>query len=98
MAEASNTQDLIAEAQALIDTAQAHLAAGEEFFRSQGLDPAKVQEVVSAQLDRKGIEAAQKAFEEDMAAVEQEAHEEMARRSFASKPAAGGVRRPRMMV
>ena len=45
----------------------------------------------------KGIEAAQKAFQEDMAAVDQEAREEQARQSFAA-PANSGVRRPRPMI
>lgn len=49
--------------------------------------------MLHAQLDLKGIEAAQKAFQEDMAAVDQEAREEQARQSFAA-PASSGVRRP----
>ena len=53
--------------------------------------------VLQAQLDLKGIEAAQKAFQEDMAAVDQEAREEQARQSFAA-PASSGVRRPRPMI
>lgn len=98
MADAINPIEIMAQAQALIDEAKNHLAAGDAFFRDEGLDPEKVRDVLAAQLDLKGIEAAQKAFDEDMAAVEQEAHEEMARRAFASTPMSGGFKRPRMMV
>ena len=76
---------------------QGHLAAADEFYRCQGLDPEKEHSVLHAQLDLKGIEAAQKAFQEDMAAVDQEAREEQARQSFAA-PASSGVRRPRPMI
>lgn len=97
MADNNNPADIIARAQALIDEAKGHLAAGEEFFRSQGLDPQKVYDVTAASLDLQGVQAVQKALEEDMAAVEQEAHEEMARLSFAT-PTSSGMKRPRMMV
>jgi flagellar biosynthesis/type III secretory pathway M-ring protein FliF/YscJ len=97
MAGQDNQSDIVARAQALIDEVQGQLAAGDAFYRSQGLDPEKVRQVMDAQLDLKGIEAAQKAYEDDMAAADQEAHEEMARQSFAA-PSAGGVKRPRVMV
>ena len=97
MAGQENAQDIVARAQALIDEVQGQLAAADEFYRSQGLDPEKVRSVLQAQIDLKGIEAAQKAFQEDMAAVDQEAREEQARQSFAA-PASGGARRPRSMI
>lgn len=97
MAGQDNPSDIVARAQALIDEVQSQLAAADDFYRSQGLDPEKVRQVMDAQLDLKGIEAAQKAFQDDMAAAEQEAHEEHARLSFAA-PAAGGVKRPRTMI
>lgn len=97
MAGQENPQDIVARAQALIDEVQGQLAAADEFYRSQGLDPEKVRAVLDAQLDLKGIEAAQKAFQDDMAAVDQEVKEEQARASFAA-PAAGAVRRPRSMI
>lgn len=97
MAGQDNAQDIVARAQALIDEVQGQLAAADEFYRGQGLDPEKVHSVLHAQLDLKGIEAAQKAFQEDMAAVDQEAREEQARQFFAA-PANSGVRRPRPMI
>lgn len=97
MAETLNSQEIMARAQALIDEVQGQLAAADEFYRSQGLDPEKVRSVLDAQLDLKGIEAAQKAFQEDMAAVEQDVKEEQARASFAA-PGAGAARRPRSMI
>ena len=97
MAGQDNAQDIVARAQALIDEVQGQLAAADGFYRSQGLDPEKVRQVLAAQLDLKGIEAAQKAFQEDMAATEQEVREEQARQSF-SAPAAGGAKRPRSMI
>lgn len=97
MAGQENAQDIVARAQALIDEVQGQLAAADEFYRGQGLDPEKVRSVLDAQLDLKGIEAAQKAFQEDMAAVEQEVKEEQARASFAA-PGTGTARRPRSMI
>ncbi|WP_298208963.1 hypothetical protein [Acidovorax sp.] len=97
MAGQENPQDIVARAQALIDEVQGQLAAADDFYRNQGLDPEKVRTVLDAQLDLKGIEAAQKAFQEDMAAVEQEVQEEAARASF-SAPNAPGARRPRTMI
>ena len=97
MAGQENAQDIVARAQALIDEVQGQLAAADEFYRGQGLDPEKVRSVLDAQLDLKGIEAAQKAFQEDMAAVEQEVKEEQARASVAA-PGTGTARRPRSMI
>lgn len=97
MAGQDNHSDIVARAQALIDKAQNDLAQTDAFYRAEGLDPEKVRSVLATQLDLKGIEAAQKAFQEDMAAVDQEVKEEQARASFAA-PTAGGARRPRSMI
>lgn len=97
MAGQDNPSDIVARAQALIDEVQGQLAQADAFYRSQGLDPEKVRQVLGAQLDLKGIEAAQKAFQDDLAATEQEVREEQARQSF-SAPQAGGVKRPRSMI
>ncbi len=97
MAGQDNPGDIVARAQALVDEVQGQLAQADDFYRSQGLDPEKVRQVLAAQLDLKGIEAAQKAFDEDMAAAEQAVREEQARLSFAAPPAGGG-KRPRAMV
>jgi hypothetical protein len=97
MAEQNNPSDIVARATALIDEVQGQLAAGDAYIRSQGLDPEKVRQVLDAQLDLKGIEAAQKAYQEDLAATEQEVQEELARQAFSAAPA-GGVKRPRSMI
>lgn len=91
--------NIVARAQALIDEVQSQLAAGDEFYRSQGLDPAKVRSVLQSQGQATfDTEAeARKAFDADMAAVEQEVREEQARQSFNGAPT-GGVKRPRTMI
>lgn len=92
--------DIVARAQALVDEVQSQLAAGDEFYRSQGLDPEKVRSVLQAQgqatFDTDA--EARKAFEADMAAVEQEVREEQARQSFNGTPAGGAAKRPRTMI
>lgn len=98
MAGQDNPSDIVARAQALIDEVQGQLAAADEFYRSQGLDPEKVRQVLESQLDLKGIEAAQKAYQEDLASVEQEVKEEQARRAFSAPSAGSAVKRPRSMI
>lgn len=81
-----NTPDIVARAQALIAQIESEIHAGDAYYRSQGLDPDKVREVLGAHMSLQGIEAGQRAFEADLAEAEQYAHEEMARQSFAHTP------------
>ncbi|MFN9475317.1 hypothetical protein [Acidovorax sp.] len=90
--------DIVARAQALVDEVQSQLAAGDEFYRSQGLDPEKVRSVLRSQSTADTEAEARKAFEADMAAVEQEVGEEQARQSFSGAAPAGGAKRPRTMI
>ncbi len=95
----STPETIMAEAQALIDRVHSDLESTADFYRSQGLDPDKVQPVLQQQLTPQGQEEARKAFANDMEAVEQEVREEVARASFAAPPpSAGAPRRRRPMV
>ena len=89
------SERLLAEAQQLIDQADAKL-------RSDGLDPAKfLSTAASEQAEKEG----RALFEADMQAIEREVEAERMRLQFhnpqtnaASKPVSGGVRRPRNMI
>lgn len=92
-------ETIMAQAQALIERAQADLASSEVLLRSQGLDPQKVRETMQDQLTAEGWQQAQQAFQADMEAVEQDVREEAARRSFAAPgPSTGAGRRRRSMI
>jgi len=75
-------ETIMAQAQALIERAQADLASSEVLLRSQGLDPQKVRETMQDQLTAEGWQQAQQAFQADMEAVEQDVREEAARRGL----------------
>lgn len=96
MAETLNSQEIMARAQALIDEAERQLNATDDFFRNQGLDPAKVRAVLAAHTTAQAEADARAAFEADMRAVEQEVAEGKARLSHGTP--ASPARRPRPMV
>ena len=102
MASSDNTQDIIDAAQRLIDEVQAQLSESDELLRRQGLDPQKVRSVSVAQLTSQQAEEAQEAYQQDLAAVEQEVKEELARKSFSTPsraaPTGTAPRRPRPMI
>lgn len=90
-------ESIIAQARDLIERAQAALEAGEESWRSQGPDAQKLRDTLHEYLDLQGQEQAQREFQADMQAVEQEAQQAYARR-FQPVGAAGGIRRRHFMV
>lgn len=91
-------EQVVQEAQSLVQQAQQSLDSSEAFYRSQGLDPSKVQSVLQAQTGDKERAEAHAQFQKDLEDIEREASEEAARLSFAQAPASGGVRKPRTMV
>ena len=91
-------EQVVKEAEALVQQAQQSLDASDAFYRSQGLDPAKVKSVLAAQTTDKDRAEAQAAFQKDIDAIEREVAEEAARLSFAQAPASSGARKPRNMV
>ncbi|MEC4720737.1 hypothetical protein RY831_16355 [Noviherbaspirillum sp. CPCC 100848] len=93
-----NTEELIKKADELVRNVRSQLESGEEFFRQQGLDPQKVRSVLESQMTSKDKEEAAALARADMAAVEQEVAEEMARARFAKGGAAPSVKRPRTIV
>ena len=91
-------EQIVKEAEALVQQAQQSLDASDAFYRAQGLDPAKVKSVLQAQTGDKERAEAQAQFQKDLDDVEREAAEEAARLSFAQAPASSGARKPRNMV
>jgi hypothetical protein len=91
-------EQIVKEAEALVQQAQQSLDASDAFYRAQGLDPAKVKSVLAAQATDKDRAEAQATFQKDLDAVEREVAEEAARLSFAQAPASSGARKPRNMV
>lgn len=88
---------VILQAQELIDRVQRDLADGDAFFHAHGLDRQEFHEYLRYQLTPHEKEQAQKAFQQQVAQIEQEVCEEATRRAFANAPLRG-IRRPRLMV
>ena len=84
--------DIVERSQALIDRIHRDLAATEEFYHAQGLDPEKVRSVLRASLTPQQEAAAQEAFEADLVAVTHDVEAGRARAALASDPAAHAVR------
>lgn len=84
-----NEQDLIKEAQALIDQVQAQLAESDAALRSQGIDLEELKTLAETHLTPVQREASLAAFKANMDAVEQEVQQEMSRRSFNQPPNSG---------
>lgn len=75
--------DMTARMEALIEEVKISLAATDDFYRAQGLDPDKVREMIAESYDTRWAADARKLHEADMAALEQEVAEEKARLDFA---------------
>lgn len=76
----NSKNDIVSQAQELIDQVRSEMKENDDFYTSHGLDPEKVRMIMHASTEH--LNAAQKEFEADMAESEQFAHEEMARKSF----------------
>ncbi len=89
------SEDIMRDADALIEQVQSDLAASAQFYRSQGWDF----DAMAAALNEQQRAQSQSLFQQDMEAVEQEVEQEKARRSFLSvRPADEGSRSPNDMV
>ena len=95
---AKTTEQIIKEAQEAVQKAQQSQEASTAFYRSQGLDPAKVDSVLAGQMGAKERAEAEAQFKQDMEDIEREVAEEAARASFAGASSSGAGRRPRPMV
>lgn len=92
---AKTPEEIMREAEALIEQTQRSLAATADVYRDQGLDADKL----AAGMNEKHQAEAEALFRKDMEDIEREAAEEAARLSFANAtPRAGGPRKMRNMI
>ena len=91
-------QEIFREAEALVARVKQQLGETDEFFRSQGLDPEKARDVISANIGEKEAAEARAQFAADMEAIDREVAEEAARASFATPARTGTGKKPRFMV
>lgn len=96
MAQPLDPEKIILEAQRLIDRVQNDLEQSSDFFHEQGLDPAKVRQTLQAQMTPQAEQQLQSAFQEDLAAIEQEVMEEFARLGHTVQEQAPSTRPNRM--
>lgn len=94
----TDRSNIVERAQALIDKVERELAATDDVYRKLGLNPDKVRSVIQSQSTAQTEADGLQAFEADMADVEQEVREELARQSFRGAASTGGVKRPRTMI
>ncbi|MGE8547094.1 MAG: hypothetical protein ACN6OC_06590 [Alcaligenes sp.] len=88
-------EEIMREADALIEQVQRNLAATADIYRDHGLDPDKL----PAEMNEKIQAEAQELFRKDLEDVEREVAEEMSRRSFAAAgPRSGARRKLRNMI
>ena len=88
-------EEIMREAEALIEQTRQSLAATSDAYRDHGLDPRKLPDG----LDEKNRAEAEALFRQDLAAIEREVAEEAARLSFANAaPRTGGARKMRNMI
>jgi len=90
-------EKIIAKAKALIEQVQSGLDASADRLRDLDLDPEKVQTLLATQFTAEIQREAQQAFENDMQAIDQEVHENLARAAF-SAPVKNSPRRHRTMI
>ena len=91
----ARTQALIERTQAVIDEGRRQLEAGRETLRSLGMDSEEFRAALEAQLTPEIRAAAEQALAEQMAAIDQEVAEELARAAFATPAKRTGNPRPR---
>lgn len=95
MPSQNSPEDIIREAQALVEAAQRSLAAGESLYRDHGLDPDKLRS--QAQADPGILAQAEAQFRADMEDVERQVSQAAAAAGLVRTPTTAG-RRPRQMV
>ena len=95
MSQPPSPEQRAAQMKEAIENAQRALERSKEFFEDNGLDGVKARAFLASNIDDKSRAEAQRAFEQDMQDVEQEAREQLARES---SPPASAPKRPRPMV
>ena len=89
---------IISETEALLAKVQGDLQRSAEFYRANGIDPAKATTVLEKYMGPKEKEELAQLLRADQEAVQREVDEGAARARFAAAPASGGARKPRPMV
>ena len=95
MSQPPSPEQRAAQMKEAIENAQRALDRSKGFFEEHGLDGEKARAFLESNSDDKSRAEAQRAFEQDMQDVEQEAREQLARES---SPPASAPKRPRPMV
>ena len=95
MSQPPSPEQRAAQMKEAIENAQRTLDRSKDFFEESGLNGEKARAFLTSSIDDKSRAEAQRAFEQDMQDVEQEAREQLARES---SPPASAPKRPRPMV
>ena len=99
MSQDTNAAKIVAEAEALLKKVNGDLQQASEFYRAQGIDPAKVLPACEPHMGAREKEELARLLRADEEAVQREVDEGMARLRFTPSPASsGGARKPRPMV
>ena len=98
MSQDTNAAKIVAEAEALLKKVNGDLQQASEFYRAQGIDPAKVLPACEQHMGAREKEELARLLRADEEAVQREVDEGMARLRFSTPPASGGARKPRPMV
>jgi hypothetical protein len=92
-------EEIMREADALVEQALRSLSGTEHVYAANGLDPQKLGSTLAPKEQADALAEGQALFRKDMEDVEREVGEEAARLSFANAaPRAGGARKMRNMV
>lgn len=89
---------IIADAEALLGKVQQDLDRAADFYRENGIDPAKVVPALEPYMGLKEVEELNRIMKEDQEAIQREVDEAAARLRFANAPTGGAAKRPRNMV
>lgn len=95
MSHSPSPEQRAAQMKEAIENAQRTLDRSKDFFEESGLNGEKARAFLTSSIDDKSRAEAQRAFEQDMQDVEQEAREQAARENAAPTAA---PKRPRPMV
>ncbi|MDK2123486.1 hypothetical protein [Parachitinimonas caeni] len=94
-----NSAEIIAAAERMLSEVERALAETADIFESHGTSRERVEQFIGPSVRSTGENNAQKAFAEDMAAIDEEVHQARLRNEFsAGASAPPKVKRPRNMV
>lgn len=91
-------QQIFREAAELVERVRSQLEESGRVLDSMGVDPHKMRDVVAAGIEPAQAEQAEADFRQDMAEVQREVDEEMARRSFQNAKPSAAPRPRRTMI